>query len=600
MLVGIDVGGTFTDFYLADGRTHKVFTTPGDPSRGVLQGLRELGLDSGQIVHGSTIATNAFLERKGARVVLLITRGFRDLVEIGRQTRDRLYDLDWTRPAPLYSAVVEVDERLAADGSVLRPLRLPKIPRSEAYAVCLLHSYRNPKHELALERAIRSGHVSRSSDVVSEYREYERFATTVLNAYVAPVMQRYLENLGARLPQFQLRVMASSGGSVTVPAACRRPVVTLLSGPSAGVVATEALMQRLDEHRAISFDMGGTSTDVALIDGRARLTREGRLAGYPVRVPMIEIHTVGAGGGSIAWFDEGGVLRVGPRSQGAHPGPACYGRGGTLPTVTDANVVLGRIHPDRFLGGRFRLDPAQARKAVGDLAGPILEVVNSNMERAIRFISVERGYDPSEFALVAFGGAGPLHACELARSLRMRRVIVPPRPGNFCALGALMADIVKEKSRTILGGPPKFEDLERACLRELRAEGCDVRGAVVRRMVEMRYRGQSHELTLDWGRDVERRFHEAHRRRYGFAMPDKPVEIVNAAVRVTLRVRKPSWPRVARRRGRFTGHVERSDLGWGSVVAGPAVISEDNATTWVPSGFEGEVDRYGCLHLWET
>ncbi|MBI5368944.1 MAG: hydantoinase/oxoprolinase family protein, partial [Planctomycetes bacterium] len=438
--------------------------------------------------------------------------------------------------------------------------------------------------------------------------EYERFVTTVINAYVAPVMVRYLGRLAARLPGSDLRIMASSGGSVTVPAACAHPVTTLLSGPSAGVVAGAALQRARGAGRAITFDMGGTSTDVALLDGGLRLTKEGRVGDLPVRVPMVEIHTVGAGGGSLARFDAGGALRVGPQSAGARPGPACYGFGGVAPTVTDANLLLGRIDAARFFGGRLRLDRAAARRAVGRLAPAILDVVDSNMERALRFLSVERGHDPARFELIACGGAGPLHACALARALGMPRVVVPLRPGNFCALGALLADVVKEASQSVLseiGKTPDFAPLEARCLRALRAEGIAPDGPAaagrlrVRRLAELRYRGQSWEILLPWeeGADMRRRFAAAHRRRYGFALPDRAVEIVNLLVRVEVRTRGPRFAPLAPRRGRFTGSIDRAELGRGSVIRGPAIISEDNATTFVPRDFAGEVGRFGELLL---
>src|SRR5882672_41168 len=399
-VVGVDTGGTFTDFILFDGRrirTHKVLSTPDDPSRAVLQGLRELGALDAEIVHGSTVATNAFLERKGPRLTLVTTKGFEDLLEIGRQERGSLYDLNWERPEPLIprSRRIGVRERVDARGRVLTPLdkaALRKI-RAEHVAVCFLHSYANSRHEREAGRILKGA--SLSCDVLPEYREYERLSTTVLNAYVAPVVYRYLTNLGRSLKR--LRILASDGGAITPDSARRRAAQTLLSGPAGGVIAA----QSLGFGKVIAFDMGGTSTDVCLIDGTAKVTKEGSIGGMPLRVPHFEIHTVGAGGGSMARIDEGGALRVGPESAGATPGPMCYGRGGTRPTVTDANVALGRIDPARFLGGRMPLQRVSMERR---FAEGILEVANANMERALRRVSIERGHDPAEFWLVAFGG----------------------------------------------------------------------------------------------------------------------------------------------------------------------------------------------------
>jgi len=577
-VVGVDTGGTFTDFILFDGReirTHKVLSTPDDPSRAVLQGLREIGALDADVVHGSTVATNAFLERKGARVALLTTKGFEDLLEIGRQERGSLYDLMWERPEPLIprSRRFGVRERIDSKGRVITPIDLAAVRkiRADHVAVCFLHSYANPKHERAAGRILK--HASLSCDVLPEYREYERLSTTVLNAYVAPVVEKYVARLKRRLPR--LRILASDGGAITPESASRRAAQTLLSGPAGGVIAA----QSLGFDRVISFDMGGTSTDVCLIDGAAKVTKEGAIGGLPLRVPHFEIHTVGAGGGSIARMDEGGALRVGPESAGATPGPICYGRGGKLPTVTDANLALGRIDPARFLGGRMKLAPVQLRRS---FAEGILEVANANMERALRRVSVERGHDPADFWLVAFGGAGPLHACALAGRLGMKGVVVPRWPGLLSALGMVLADATVEKSRTVLRREIPWRELEAEALRELKGK--------VERYVEARYQGQSHEIRIAEKSD----FHEAHRRLYGFSRRE-PVEIVNAIVRVTAAQRKPEPRRIARGGKSWTGSVERSELRAGDRVRGPAVISEDNATCWVERGWTGRVDEYGNI-----
>jgi N-methylhydantoinase A len=577
-VVGIDTGGTFTDFILFDGRTirtHKVLSTPDDPSRAVLQGLRELGALDAEIVHGSTVATNAFLERKGARLTLVTTKGFEDLLEIGRQERGSLYDLNWERPEPLIprSRRIGVRERMDARGRVVTPLdraALRKI-RAEHAAICFLHSYANPKHEREAGRILKGA--SLSCDVLPEYREYERLSTTVLNAYVAPVVDRYLSHLGRSLKR--LRILSSDGGAITPESARRRAAQTLLSGPAGGVIAA----QSLGFGKVIGFDMGGTSTDVCLIDGTAKVTKEGSIGGLPLRVPHFDIHTVGAGGGSIARVDEGGALRVGPESAGALPGPICYGRGGTKPTVTDANLALGRIDPSRFLGGRMVLSPVSMTRT---FAEGVIEVANANMERALRRVSVERGHDPADFWLLAFGGAGPLHACALAGRLGMKGVVVPRWPGLLSALGMLLSDTTVEKSRTVLGREIPWRELEREALSEVRGR--------VERYVEARYQGQSHEIRIREGAD----FHEAHRRLYGFTRRE-PVEIVNAGVRVTAERRKPRLPLLARGGRTWTGSVDRAALRAGDRVKGPAVVSEDNATCWVERGWAGRVDKYGNI-----
>jgi N-methylhydantoinase A len=589
-VVGVDTGGTFTDLILFDGRTvraHKVLSTPRDPARAVLRGLREIGAADAQVVHGSTVATNAFLERRGARVALVTTKGFEDLLEIGRQARGSLYDLFWSPPEPLVprSRRYGVRERIGPDGRVLVPLDRAALRglRERHVAVCFLHSYANPAHERAAGRLLPGAVLS--SDVLPEYREYERLSTTVLTAYVAPVVGAYLARLGRSLPR--LRLMASDGGSISAESARRRAAQTLLSGPAGGVIAAQAL----GLGKVISFDMGGTSTDVALVDGTARVTKEGAIGGMPLRVPHFEIHTVGAGGGSIARFDEGGALRVGPESAGADPGPICYGRGGTRPTVTDANLALGRIDPALFFGGRMKLRDPGLRRAQAE---GILEVANATMERALRRVSVERGYDPAEFRLVAFGGAGPLHACALADRLGMRGVVVPRWPGLFSALGMVLADLTVEVSRTVLGRPIDWEALERAALRELP-------GGAIERFVEARYRGQSYELRLPWEAGSPevpaRRFHAEHRRRYGFAREEAPVEIVNAIVRATVRTPKPRFRPLPRGGRTWRGTVARELLRAGDRVRGPAIVAEDNATTWIPRGWAARVDPVGHLEL---
>jgi N-methylhydantoinase A len=601
-IVGIDVGGTFTDFIVFDGRTvrtHKVLSSRADPASAVSRGLRHLGLEGrATIVHGSTLATNAFLERRGARVALLTTKGFEDLLEIGRQNRGRLYDLEWMKPEPLVprSRRFGVDERLGPDGAVLRPLKekRPDLRGVDAVAVCFLHSYANSAHERRAARGLKLP-VTLSSNLVPEYREYERLATTVLNAYVLPVMGRYLRDLSARTRGHDLRIMVSSGGQTTPAAAAKAPVHTLLSGPAGGAVAVSHWCRTIGIARALAFDMGGTSTDVSLLDGGIALTKEGEIGGFPVRVPILDIHTAGAGGGSIARIDEGGALRVGPESAGSDPGPACYGRGGVEPTVTDANVVLGRIHPGMFFGGRMALAVGAAVKAVRRLGGEvrrtaqaILDVAASNLERAVRVVSVERGHDPERFVLVPFGGAGPLHACDLAERLSMRRVLVPRWPGLFSALGMVLSDDVEERSASALCNYNDRYEIER------RFKSIGLAGD---RYADLRYEGQSYEIRTPWGPHADKVFARLHDRRYGYAR-SAPIEVVSVAVRRVVRTPKPRFERLPRGgRSWPAGTMARTELRAGDRVRGPSIVMEDNATTFVKEGWRGRVDAWGNLDL---
>lgn len=656
-IVGVDTGGTFTDFVLYAGgrmRVHKVLSTPADPARAILQGLADLGIDHDVdvVVHGSTVATNAVLEHTGARTGLITTAGFRDVLEIGRQNRPKLYDLRQRKPPPLVPRELrlEVTERLDERGGVLVPLDEASVRAAidrlraagvESVAVSLLFSFANPEHErVVADAAERAGFfVSASHVVLPEFREYERTSTVVLNAYVGPLMSRYLARLEQSLSgHTTLRVMQSNGGTISATTAGREAARTLLSGPAAGVVGAAFVAGASGFHKVISFDMGGTSTDVSLIDGAPTQTTEGKIGPYSMRLPMLDIHTVGAGGGSIAWFDAGGALRVGPRSAGADPGPAAYGRGGTSPTVSDANVVLGRLVPDAFLGGTMRLDGERARDVVAQVAQRlgssleaaalgIVQIANANMEGAIRVISVERGYDPRDFTLVAFGGAGPLHACELAERLRIPRVLVPTTPGVLSALGMLATDIVKDYTQTVMLRPDgplheielAFTELEARAQAELAAEGIGRDAMRLERLLDLRYVGQSYELTVPFFGDVAATvaaFHEAHERRYGYADPEEPVEVVNLRLRAVGTIPKPALERaddpgpwspepveellvVFGRGGEPvqypTPRYERAALGPGAVVRGPAVVTQYDTTTVLPPGWTARVDPVGNL-----
>ncbi|HLZ58351.1 MAG TPA: hydantoinase/oxoprolinase family protein, partial [Ktedonosporobacter sp.] len=572
ILAGVDTGGTFTDIVLLqEGKmtVHKVLSTPDDPSRSIISGLQGSDALNGLrvLVHGSTVATNAVLERKGAMTGLITTAGFRDVLEIGRQTRPKLYDMRVQKIPPLVPRTrrLEVTERLNERGEVLIPLDESSVEAAlkmlqeagvEAVAISLLFSFANPEHEQQVAAFIRSTglYVSASCEVLPEFREYERTSTVVLNAYVGPLIDRYLARLERTLPEAcTLRIMQSNGGSISSAMARREAARTLLSGPAAGVVGAAFVAQASGYTRIITLDIGGTSTDVALVDEVMTETTEGKIGGYPTKLPMIDIHTVGAGGGSIAWFDAGGVLRVGPTSMGADPGPAAYGRGGQEATVTDAHVVLGRLLPEAFLSGSMQLEPERALAVVSRLAqrletseeeaaSGIIRVVNANMEAAIRVISVERGCDPRHFTLVAFGGAGPLHACELAAALRIPRVLIPATPGVLSALGMLLADTLKDYVRTIMVPAEESQKLVNSTLaeleeigrRDLAREGIPAEQIVIEPSLDLRYVGQSYELNIPFEGDMvdaSAAFHRAHERRFGYSDPNERIQVVNVRLK---------------------------------------------------------------------
>jgi len=652
-IVGVDIGGTFTDFvYLTAGKVHiyKLLSTKANLAVAFLRGLDALQVSANTVVsHGTTVATNAVLEHKGAKTALITTEGFRDVLAIGRQTRPKLYRLTFDKrwvPVP-DDLRFEVHERVAADGSVLTSLAeeeaataVEAVARSgaEALAVSLLFSFANPAHERTIERLAKARglFVSISSRILPEYREFERTATTAINAYVSPIMGRYIANLERGLAgrgNRALWIMQSSGGIIGSATARSEAVRTLLSGPAAGVTGAFHAASQAGYDQIITFDMGGTSTDISLADGNIRRTAEGSIEGWPVRVPMIDIHTVGAGGGSIAWRDAGGSLRVGPESAGSEPGPACYGRGGTSFTVTDANLLLGRLDPDHFLGGRMSLDREEAEAVAGKLANQfgmspvelaegVIRVANARMEQATRVISVERGFDPRRFTLVPFGGAGPMHALEMAEALHISSVLVLRYPGVLSALGLTLADFVKDYSLTFMREMREvtpqtlaeaFSPLLNRGRDEIAAEGFAPEEIVLEKALDLRYKGQSFELTVpvtsfDVGEMVDA-FHAAHDKRYGYARPDAPVELVN--LRLTARglrprpVDEPLPPApsrdakdamVGRTRVRFGGAwhdapvYERSWLLPGHVIPGPALIAQEDATTVVPPGWRGKVD----------
>ena len=678
MRIAIDTGGTFTDcVFLRGGRLEilKVPSTPPKPSEAIghaLTRISESGADlaSLELVCGTTVGTNALLQRKGGRVTLVTTAGFEDVLEIGRQARPQLYNLLFEKAEPLVPRArrLGLRERLDSDGRVLLVPSAAEIKRiasavvrsgTDSVAVCLLFSFVNPAHEKLLARALATTGlpVSISHEILPEYREFERTSTTVVNAYLVPVMSGYLSEIeriadarswsstsnskraASRERASRVRIMQSNGGILSAGAAALEPVRTILSGPAGGVLGAQYVAEAAGFDRVITFDMGGTSTDVALMDSASgetlAITSESVVSGMPVAVPMLDIHTVGAGGGSIARFDRAGALRVGPESAGADPGPICYGSGEKV-TVTDANLILGRIPESGLLGGEFKLDLPRARSYMNRQRGPmssaetfaqgIVDVANAVMEKAIRVISVERGYDPRDYTLVAFGGAGALHACELAVALEIPRVLVPCFPGALSALGILRADVTKDLSRTVRlevqsagKAMPElrqaFDILEKEGRKQMRAEGFSGGSTQIHRSLDMRYAGQSYELNVPFTGDFISAFHRAHEKRYGYFDPARACEVVNIRACFTGRTPKPALPKlriggispapaiVSKSQALFRGRREmtpiydRSRLRAGNRMPGPAIVTEYSATTLIPPEWSGRVDRNGDLIL---
>lgn len=647
--LGVDTGGTFTDLVRLDphGLTvHKVRSTPDDPSRAILSGIAELMASDpvSEVIHGSTVATNAVLERKGARVALVTTKGFEDVLAIGRQTRSELYNFQVRGIRPMIDAGLTfgLAERLDGHGNVLEALQPQDLEdlteklqqaKVECVAVCLLHSYANPLHEQQVARHLeRAGFaVSSSHSILPEYREYERWSTTVVNAYVTPLVSRYLTTLEQGLAGTRLHIMQSNGGSISAAQARSSAVRTILSGPAAGAIGAQAVARASGFDRVILFDMGGTSTDVSLIDGQLGTTNESTIGDFPVRLPVLDIHSVGAGGGSIVYVDSGGSLRVGPRSAGANPGPVCYGKGEEL-TVTDANLLLGRLDPKYFLGGRMQLDvecTSKFAKVFANklqitptrLAEGIVQIANSNMERAIRAVSVQRGYDPREFALLAFGGAGGMHACEIADTLEIGTVIVPEHGGVLSALGMLLADVRKDYSQTILklSNVITFSDLQQylaplvqRAQADLADEGFKPRNIVIECSLDMRYQGQAYEINVLLTPAFNEEFSRQHKRLYGYSNISRITEVVNVRVNaagITRKhtfpspqaIRQPLPPPVITRSARFAGHswetaiYHRETLLPGMEGQGPAIITSGQSTVVITPDYRFRIDGVGTL-----
>jgi N-methylhydantoinase A len=659
--IAIDTGGTFTDCVWIDRtgrwRMLKIFSTPPDHSRAIIEAVGKINPDGEFVLlHGTTVGTNTLLERKGARTALVTTAGFEDAIEIGRQARPKLYDFFFDRVEPLVPADLRfgIEERTASDGKILKSpdagdlvalIESISAQQPESIALCLLFSFANKKNELAVAQALNRCGVplSISHRILPEFREYERTSTVVINAYLQPVMQKYLEHLRRRAgSRSRIFVMQSSGGITSLASAAREPVRTVLSGPAGGVVGAAASARNSGFERIIAFDMGGTSTDVSLVEEAITTASHSVIAGLPIGVPMLDIHTVGAGGGSIARFDTAGVLHVGPESAGADPGPICYGRG-TQPTVTDANLLLGRLQPQYFLGGEFTLDLDRTRRITRDwlnhqrssltlekFAAGIIRVVNATMEKAIRVVSIERGRDPREFALVAFGGAGGLHACALAEALSIPHVIVPALPGALSALGILLSDVVKDYSRTVLWRAAdtipaeklekEFSALKQQAAKDLRQEGWQGR-ICFELSLDLRYHGQGYELNLPLTKHLLKDFERAHRRRYGYVHISREIELVTLRLRALVKSpraragnmghrKKTNHERPGNHVGRAdldrpgrakpgsssspkalvafdgkkfaTGIYPRTELQPGRKYSGPAIITEYSATTIIP------------------
>jgi N-methylhydantoinase A len=651
MIIGVDTGGTFTDFVYKDGDSwgvYKVLSTPSNPAQAVLEGLKYLSEGKRkQIVHGSTVATNAILERHGARTALITNKGFEDIIEIGRQNRTRLYDLSYRKephiiPSELrfglYGRILQTGEEfipLDVENARDIGLKLKKLD-IESVAVCFLFSYVNPDHEKKVKELLESSgfQISLSHEILAEFREFERTSTTVINAYVSPKMQRYIghltDNLGAG---DTLGIMQSNGGSISVDTAMRESVRTILSGPAGGAVGAYEIGRMAGYTKLITFDMGGTSTDVSLIDNDLSLTFESGISGYPVKVPMIDIHTVGAGGGSIARLDEAGALKVGPESAGADPGPICYGKGDSI-TVTDANLYLGRLIPEHFLGGGmilkddklpsyFEKMAQKARLSSLELAEGILDVANTAMERAIRVISVERGYDPREFTLFSFGGAGGMHGAFLARLLSIPKVLLPRNPGILSAIGMIMADVIKDYSLTIMRNQEnvtsaflseQFMEIEKRGREDLESENIPDDGIVLEKYLDMRYEGQSYEIIVPFDDDYIERFHALHEKTYGYRNEDKIIEVVNIRLRARGMPEKPRFQKSEKMdkmtpSDAFLGEndvvfdgsriptkiVARDKLRSGNRIEGPAIMVEYSSTIVIPPFASAFVDEYGNI-----
>jgi len=677
-MIGVDVGGTFTDVTIVNPESggienHKLPSTPEDPSKAIMKGIKEIlnlhdlyNKDIAYLAHGTTVTTNALIERKGADTALITTQGFKDLLEIADQTRPSLYDLFKEKPKPLISGELryEVEERLYSDGSVRIPInkkQLTKIVEDikrkgvKSIAVCLLFSFNNPIHEQLIVKEIEelypSAYVSASYQIVPEFREYPRLTTTVMNAYLGPVMQRYMENFGDSVKRANIPVnpyiTQSNGGIISIQESVSTPIKTALSGPAAGVVAATNIADLTGHKNLVTFDMGGTSADFSLIEnGEPKVSMDRKIEGFPARIPMLDIHTYGAGGGSIAWVDEGGALKVGPESAGATPGPAAYGKGGTLPTVTDANVVLGRLNPKGILNEEMSLDVSASEKAIKEhickytnlslieAASGIISIVNANMMRGIRLISVEKGYSPNEFSLVSFGGGGGLHCGSLAKDLNISNIIIPLSPGTFSSMGLLVTDIKSDYVRTELIRPQEknldtvhdhFEEMEKEGRKLLESEKIPKEKRGFQRIIDVRFVGQNYELPIPVEpedlsvsniQDVIKRFHDIHEQTYGYSDKGAPVEFVNYRLTAYGEMPKVNFKKEKvlesttihseeKREVYFsetdkpsfleTDIFRRAELNAGDKISGPAIVEQLDTTILILPSQTAYVDSYKNL-----
>ncbi len=678
-MIGVDVGGTFTDLSLSNNKTgelahYKHPSTPEDPSIAIVSGveiiMKNYGIKPEEIVylaHGTTVATNALIERKGSRIGLITTQGFKDLMEIGWQKRPALYDLLKPKPQSLMpeGLICEVKERILYDGSVRVPLneedvrvaaKYLKTKKVDAIAVCTIFSFINPAHEIRIEEIIKEiypeVYVSISSKLVPEFREYSRMSTTVLNAYLGPVMKKYVHNFERSVKNTGITVnpyvTQSNGSIISISETVDFPIKTAVSGPSAGVISATYIGQQCQSDKIITFDMGGTSADISLVeDGKPQLSSERLVEGYPARIPMIDIITIGAGGGSIAYIDDGGALKVGPKSAGARPGPACYGVGGSRPTVTDANIILGKLNQEKILGGRFAVYPDLAKEAIQknicnktdldmvEAANGIISVINSSMMRAVRLVSVERGHDIREFTLMAFGGAGPLHACEIAKELGIRRVIIPSSPGTLCSLGLLMADVKFDLSRSnIMIAKSQNIDMINEIFDSIKNEGkeaLDKEGVAenrrnYQRFIDARYEFQNYEISIELPDcpmteevllKAVKDFHKEHEKNYGYYNDKNRVQIVNYRISAIGDIDKPCLTElpldpfaklplpIESRKVLFQGEpdfiktnvYQREELAPGCTFAGPAILEQMDSTIVIPPNWTAETDGFSNLVL---
>jgi N-methylhydantoinase A len=642
MHMSTDIGGTFTDFVvLEEGelKTFKLPSTPKNPSLAVKQGFEKVKPEV--LSHGTTVATNAVLERKGARCALITTKGFKDILTIARQKRPSLYDFSCLRPEPYVERVLcfEVDERVSAEGKVLKDLRDEELDRLkkrlqkkevEAIAVSLLFSFLRPEHESKIGEKLEEWPLSISSDVLPEFREYERTSTTVLDAYVKPIVSKYISEIEQAFAD-RFFIMQSNGGVSTSNVAKKRPINILLSGPAGGVAATRYLGELSGIENLISFDMGGTSADISLvINSQPVWTSEGEINGLPVRVPMLDINTIGAGGGSIVWLDEGGALRVGPKSAGAEPGPICYGKGGEDITLTDCNLLAGYLGEEGLLGGKMPLKKEPAEENIVDLAKKlemsleetilgVQKVVNSNMIRAIRLSLAKRGLDPRDFVLCAYGGAGPMHAYSLAKELGVRKVLIPFLPGAFSAYGILVSDIRSGYSKSLLSPlegaeeeiRENMKDLRELAHADLRRQDIERKDAIFLPSLDLRYKGQSYEINVELEQNVADAFHKKHEHLYGYAMPSESLELVNIRLFVVHSREKP-LPKVegkgsevpkGERKALFDDGesmvkvFSREELNPGFTGQGPAIVEENTSTTVIPQDVPFKIDKFGVIHM---